>query len=215
MPPDFRTRRRERVDADDVLIKIFVALLLVLAGWRVSHWYRHSTAAALAAQTQTAQAGSAETALRQSHDIARRAEQEARQQQASASGAASVAGQTIYKCETSQGTQLQSLPCAPGASITWTRSAGRDVQAKGEWRRQAELRQHEAEIARYTRMYGDNANRGHVSPYPQSGALQQRRFRCQAAKDDREAVLKIAGLNRNFDLIRQLNDAVYEACNDT
>ena len=36
--------------------------------------------------------------------------------------------------------------------------------------------------------------------------------RCNAAKARREAKLKAVGLKRNFDLLRRLDDAVYEAC---
>ena len=36
--------------------------------------------------------------------------------------------------------------------------------------------------------------------------------RCQAAKSKREAKLRAVGLKRTFDLLRKLDDAVYEAC---
>lgn len=36
--------------------------------------------------------------------------------------------------------------------------------------------------------------------------------RCEAAKARREAKLKAVGLKRTFDLLRKLDDAVYEAC---
>lgn len=46
----------------------------------------------------------------------------------------------------------------------------------------------------------------------QPSAWEIRQARCQAAKDHREAVLQQVGLNRTYDLLRQLDDQVYEAC---
>ena len=46
----------------------------------------------------------------------------------------------------------------------------------------------------------------------QPSVAEIRLARCQAAKDHRDDVLRQAGLNRTFDLLRQLDDQVYEAC---
>ena len=40
------------------------------------------------------------------------------------------------------------------------------------------------------------------------------RLRCESAKENRERTLKIVGLRRTFDLLRQLDDSVREACKD-
>jgi hypothetical protein len=55
------------------------------------------------------------------------------------------------------------------------------------------------------------------NPQPGSYVIQPsadeiRQARCQAAKDHREATLKQVGLNRSFDLLRQLDEQVYAAC---
>jgi len=46
----------------------------------------------------------------------------------------------------------------------------------------------------------------------QSSLREQLRARCQAQKNNRDATLRQLGLNRTFDLIRQLDGLVYEAC---
>ena len=47
---------------------------------------------------------------------------------------------------------------------------------------------------------------------PTPGERDQRRANCQQARANREATLTRVGLARTHDLLRQLDDAVYEAC---
>jgi hypothetical protein len=47
------------------------------------------------------------------------------------------------------------------------------------------------------------------------GSVQRQLNRCEAAKQNREWTLEQVGMRRTFDLIRRLNDEVYEACKGT
>jgi len=57
-----------------------------------------------------------------------------------------------------------------------------------------------------------SVNAGPVYYPTQPNERDQLRARCQAQKDYRDATLRQVGLNRTFDLIRQLDEQVYEAC---
>lgn len=43
-------------------------------------------------------------------------------------------------------------------------------------------------------------------------ARDAKRERCNAAKGERERILRIVGLERNFELLRDLDETVYDAC---
>ena len=45
-----------------------------------------------------------------------------------------------------------------------------------------------------------------------SGARDDKRARCNAAKGERERILRTVGLERNFELLRDLDETVYDAC---
>ncbi len=67
-------------------------------------------------------------------------------------------------------------------------------------------------MAQYTRMFGDRPAPVTYSAGPQANSNEAR---CAAAKNYRDDVYRQVGNRRTFDLIRQLNDAVYEACKNT
>ena len=47
---------------------------------------------------------------------------------------------------------------------------------------------------------------------PRTQARDDRRTRCTAARDERDRILRIVGLERNFELLRDLDETVYDAC---
>lgn len=47
---------------------------------------------------------------------------------------------------------------------------------------------------------------------PATPARDERRTRCTAAREERERILRVVGLERNFELLRDLDESVYEAC---
>lgn len=80
-----------------------------------------------------------------------------------------------------------------------------------EWIRQqgeARLRQEQARFAQVT-----GTGNAVQTYYPtRASDRAQLEARCQAQKNYRDATLRQVGLNRTFDLIRQLDEQVYEAC---
>ena len=45
-----------------------------------------------------------------------------------------------------------------------------------------------------------------------TNARDDKRLRCNAAKGERERILRTVGLDRNFELLQDLDETVYEAC---
>lgn len=45
-----------------------------------------------------------------------------------------------------------------------------------------------------------------------TGVRDDRRARCNAAKEERERILRTVGLDRDYELLRDLDEVVYEAC---
>ena len=45
-----------------------------------------------------------------------------------------------------------------------------------------------------------------------TSARDDKRARCNAAKGERERILRTVGLDRNFELLRDLDETVYDAC---
>jgi hypothetical protein len=110
--------------------------------------------------------------------------------------------QAIYKCVGSNGAvSYQSSPCTAGATIArkinyTTAPAAPPPRAPYVAKRPA------------SSQYSSRSS--YVSPSYDGQA--QRKANCQYAKDDREATLDRVGLNRTFDLLRQLDDNVAAAC---
>jgi hypothetical protein len=110
--------------------------------------------------------------------------------------------QAIYKCVGSNGAvSYQSSPCTAGAKVA--KSINYTVAPAALSPRVPYVAQRPA-----SSQYSSSSN--YVSPSYDEKA--QRKANCQYAKDDREATLDRVGLNRTFDLLRQLDDNVASAC---
>ena len=203
-------RGRPSQSLDDTLIKIAAGVIvasLIIGG---AHWYRAAQVADASAITieQQRQQTLAETRrldrLRLDQlDADRHRQAEANTQPA------------MYKCRDAAGiVAIQSWPCSSGASTEWSRTyQERDERSAAEaGQRAADIARHEAEVAQYTRMFGDQPSAATYSTGPQPSSNSAR---CAAAKSYRDGVYRQVGNNRTFNLIRQLDDYVYEACKGT
>lgn len=122
-------------------------------------------------------------------------------------------GDHLRKCVSPKGqVTYQQEPRAKGWKLTSTRDATPEPAPTPEQLRQREYQRRKAEaesaylrgIAR--RNQGASAQ-GHSIPVPGQGGGQ-----CAAAKAERERVLDIVGLKRTYDLLRALDEQVYNAC---
>ncbi len=122
--------------------------------------------------------------------------------------ACTASGQSVYKCRDAKGTPVyQSEPCA-NAEKRW------DTQPSATtwddyYKRQAAERKIAAD-RRHMRVRAQEIAAG-ASPVgaavgPQASSA------CQQAKSQRQAAYDAAGLNRSFELSRQMDDMVYNAC---
>ena len=76
-------------------------------------------------------------------------------------------------------------------------------------------RQREIERATDAREYRAAYDAAYASYDGQRGSERDiQRGRCKDAKAHRDATLRAVGLSRAFDLLRSLDDAVYQACKD-
>lgn len=202
-PPWSRPAR----SADDSLIKIASGVIMAALIFGGVHWYLGAREAQVHAITVKQE--QAQTPRRS--EQARLAQLEAnRNRQAQANGQP-----TMYKCrDGSSVVALQSWPCSAGAATEWTRTyQGPDERdADQDAQRATDIARHEAEVAQYTQMFGDRPAAATYSsgPQPSSNAA-----RCADAKSYRDGVYRQVGNNRTFNLIRQLDDYVYEACKGT
>jgi hypothetical protein len=199
---------------DDVLIKVAAAVVIGSLMYGGLRTYRAAQAAAAseAGFEQARQQGLAAAAA------ARRAEQERLDNQWAderLARARSSLQPAMYKCRDAAGAvAIQSWPCDGGAATEWSRVyQGGDERSVAEAaRRAADIARHEAEVAQYTRMYGERTGGVVSSTAPQSDGNDAR---CADAKAYRDSVYRQVGNNRTFTLIRQLDDYVYEACKNT
>lgn len=117
-----------------------------------------------------------------------------------------VSAQQVHKCVEGGKTSYQSAPCAKGApQKTWDATPQHETyenQLRLERIRQ-DMRQRQQQS--YRAASGGGARGAVVSQH-------RERDRCQAAKDHRDAMYRAAGLKRSFELSRQMDDQVYEAC---
>jgi hypothetical protein len=115
--------------------------------------------------------------------------------------ASTASAQVVYKCVGKGGAvSFQSAPCPVSARTERTISAVPDsVQSRTVpyVARQPTYSSYTAAPTYAANGYDERA---------------QRKANCQYAKDDREATLDRVGLNRTFDLLRQLDDNVALAC---
>jgi hypothetical protein len=116
--------------------------------------------------------------------------------------ALSANAQAIYKCVGVRGAvSYQSIPCTYGATTARTINYVADPTPPAP--RAPYVVPRAAQNAfRPTSAYAN----------PAYDERAQRKANCQAAKNSREATLGRIGLNRTFDLLRQLDDDVALAC---
>ncbi len=125
-----------------------------------------------------------------------------------------ASAQSVYKCIDRHGaTSYQSAPCdhADRTARQWDAPPDPPPSAE-QLRARAAQREHDrAEsdyLSRRAGTYGNTAARasGTTVRTPSRGNA------CEAAKAHRERTLAAVGLKRTFDLLRKLDDAVYDAC---
>jgi hypothetical protein len=110
--------------------------------------------------------------------------------------------QAIYKCVGTKGAvSYQSIPCTSGATTARTINY---VAAPAPIAPRAPYVAPRPAPSAYRPSYA------YANPAYDERA--QRKANCQAAKDGREVTLDQVGLNRTFDLLRQLDDDVAFAC---
>jgi hypothetical protein len=127
--------------------------------------------------------------------------------------APSAGAQVLHQCTAPDGaTSYQSAPCAAGSRMIRTIAVSPDPErTPADQARQAREQRRQQEAARYlSSLAGTDRQATHrtvraPSPDPQ-------RTRCEAARRQREETLRRVGLKRTFDLLRRLDDRVYEAC---
>lgn len=122
--------------------------------------------------------------------------------------AGSVNAQTIFKCKGARGAvSYQSEPCATGAKIDAVKNYAPiydDPVAA------ARLRQTEAVMdARSAQQRSTGSSQVAMAAY---GPRDQQRANCNAAKANRESVLRQVGMNRTYDLLQELDRSVNAAC---
>ena len=122
--------------------------------------------------------------------------------------AASAGAQSIYKCRDAKGQPVyQSEPC-PEAEKRW------DTQpSTTTWDDYYKRRDADRKIAadrRHMRARAGEISRGNGPVGTSVGA--ENADACQRAKAHRQAAYDAAGLNRSFELSRQMDDMVYNAC---
>lgn len=128
--------------------------------------------------------------------------------------------QTLYKCASRTGNSYQQSPCAAASRTVETMVTVPEPRPSAaqlaERSRKAE--QDRAESAFLSRLAGtDQATMSYRAPRYARASTRvslrtSRNDDCKVAKAMRKATLKAVGLDRNFDLLRRLDDAVSDAC---
>jgi len=129
-----------------------------------------------------------------------------------------VQAQQLHKCVDAKGhTSYQSDPCDAGQREVWVRDATPEPPPTYEQQRATQVRQQRqaAESADLRRMAGTDwasQRSGGGTGVSLPAYAGKNPNACQAAKEQREATLKAAGISRNFSLLRRLDDMVWNAC---
>jgi len=121
--------------------------------------------------------------------------------------------QQIHKCVKGREVSYQSAPCDARQSLVkqWDAVPEPEPSAVELGHHQAKRRQEKTKSAQFGR--AANERRTHSgSRAGKKSPINAADKRCNAAKARREAKLISVGLKRTFDLLRKLDDAVYEAC---
>lgn len=107
---------------------------------------------------------------------------------------------TLYKCVARGSVAYQTSPCEPGSVTAWTREFQPDPPPPAARARSADPR-------------GKEPRERYVAYRPVRWRVQREPLDpCEAAKAKRERELARVGLKRTFDLLRRLDDEVYDAC---
>ncbi|NYF19402.1 hypothetical protein HDC36_000839 [Xanthomonas sp. JAI131] len=118
--------------------------------------------------------------------------------------AAPAHAQQVYKCVSGKAVTYQSAPCVSGSAVkSWDAAPVPEPSNAELWRRyrmQQELDQRYAAQHSSSRAYGASVSGS------QSGSA------CEAAKRQRDAVYKAAGLKRSFELSSRMDGQVHDAC---
>ncbi len=132
---------------------------------------------------------------------------------ASVAVASVASAQQVYKCVDGENVSYQSAVCDAAQVVARQWNATPEPEPSAEQLRQYQLKREHGRIesAWLSRAAGTNRVRS-VRSRRQSGKVRSRPSRCDTAKARREAKLKSVGLKRTFDLLRRLDDSVYEAC---
>ena len=144
-----------------------------------------------------------------------------------------VRAQTLYKCVSTNGTSYQQIPCPRSARLVRTMETVPDAPPTvAQLAEQAMKAQRDREESAFlSRLAGtDQVQSGYRSGYRSANARSSgHRFAgeryssntrpqrdaqdaCAEAKRSRDNAIRSAGLNRTFDLLRQLDVSVSDAC---
>ena len=109
----------------------------------------------------------------------------------------------VYRCIAPDGTATyRDTTCPVGFVLSRTYGAKDDAAI-------AEQAQRDAKYLDMGRSW--TAMQDAAAP-PRTQARDDRRTRCTAARDERDRILRVVGLERNFELLRDLDEDVYDAC---
>ncbi len=119
---------------------------------------------------------------------------------------AAAAAQQLHKCVDAHGhASYQSAPCEANQQQVWVRDAtpepAQSPQATAS--RRANRSPGAAQATGLPRV---------PASAPAAASLPISSSTCEAARQRRESTLKAVGLKRNFELLRRLDDAVWNAC---
>lgn len=220
------------VDADDLLIKI-VAALLILGGVFAAYSWSSTDAKAQRAASTSAKALAADSlsvgnggspVVGDGHVVVGQPvphaggssssgylclgqDDRARRQSAPCSVIGGM--KVLYKCSGPSGDlTIGSEPCPPTAKTVWTRTVAAESRRRPAtaWQQQQQLQQVQDDLARSMRNERPQPN--YAAPVHAAGPS----IECQMAKQARENYLAVVGLRRNFDMLRVLNERVWQAC---
>ncbi len=136
-------------------------------------------------------------------------------------GACSTAqphGGTLRKCVSSGGgISIQDTPCPTGSRTAWARPTAPEQLSQARHRSLAQqARKRDADSRYLSRLAGTDRRSMRYANSRRSNARSSRtsskHAACEAARQHRKTVLERVGLARTFELLRTLNDRVYEAC---
>ncbi|HEX7801609.1 MAG TPA: DUF4124 domain-containing protein [Pseudoxanthomonas sp.] len=122
--------------------------------------------------------------------------------------------QQVFRCVEGKTVSYQSAPCAtPQAKPkVWDATPEPPPTNDELWRRYHAKKKGERESAYLRQLAGrEGLVNGQSQPIGARIPIQGGSA-CVAAKQHREAMLEAVGMNRNHDLLRRLDDAVYRAC---